>query len=65
MNIDIKGTKIHLSQEPAQNVDGAILVLIAEAKEYHVIDVKRYQKRYDLPEGVTKKDIAALYLRVM
>ena len=29
------------------------------------LDVKRGQKEYDLPEGVAKKDIEALYLRVL
>lgn len=29
------------------------------------IDVHKGQKKYDLPEGVAKKDIEALYLRVL
>jgi hypothetical protein len=63
MKVSIKNKKIILSEDPRQGVDGALLVMTVEDNK--MIDVKKGQKKYDLPEGITKKDIEALYLRIL
>jgi hypothetical protein len=63
MKVTIKGTKIILSEDPRQDVYGALLIMTVEDNK--MIDVKKGQKEYDLPEGITKKDIEALYLRIL
>jgi len=96
MKVNVKGTKIILSETPVRDVIGAffliykryfpefkkikpknytgkIPILGEETKnietkqviEEVTIDVHKGQKEYDLPEGVAKKDIEALYLRVL
>lgn len=66
MKVAIKGRKIVLSNVPGQNVAGAFLIISSklEGKEI-ILDAKRGQKEYWLPEGVDKKDVEALYLRVL
>lgn len=84
MKVEIKGTKIILSETPRQDVAGA-LFLIYQLKEHKqssvillnkkgktksnvhqsFIDVCKGQKEYNLPKGVVKKDIEALYLRIL
>jgi len=38
---------------------------VKEIVEEKLFDVHKGQKEYDLPKGVAKKDIEALYLRVL
>ena len=66
MKIIIKGRKIILSNAPGQDVAGAFLIISSKIDGNEVIfDAKRGQKEYWLPEGVDKKDVEALYLRVL
>lgn len=71
MKVIIKGTKIILSETPIRDVVGAFFLIYKQkvGKEVKIedvtIDVHKGQKEYNLPEGVTKKDIEALYLRVL
>lgn len=65
MNVKVKGNKIIFSNEPRQDVSGALLIISMKLDEHKTIDVIKGQTEYDLPEGVTKKDIEALYLRVL
>jgi len=38
---------------------------VKQVIEQVILDVHKGQKEYDLPKGVVKKDIEALYLRVL
>lgn len=66
MKIVIKGRKIILSNAPGQDVVGAFLIISSKIDGNEVIlDAKRGQKEYWLPDGVDKKDVEALYLRII
>jgi len=67
MKVEIKNNKIVLSNNPAQNVPGALYIIYKQKEkvEETLIDVKRGCKEYELPKGVDKKDIESLYLRVL
>lgn len=58
---------IYNLKEPKQNS----VMLLNKKEEFKqsvhqtFLDVKKGQKEYNLPEGVFKKDIEALYLRVI
>jgi hypothetical protein len=89
MKVNVKGTKIILSESPVRDIVGAFFLIykreIKEEKKPKIytgrddsstistkqsiedvtLDVYKGQKEYDLPEGVAKKDIEALYLRVL
>ena len=65
MKVIVKGTKIILSDSPRQDVAGAFLIISPKLDDYSITDVHKGQKKYDLPEKVDKKDIEALYLRVL
>lgn len=66
MQVSIKGKNILLSETPIRDVDGALLFISPKMEgNMEIIDVKKGQKSYKLPKGVNKKDIDALYLRVL
>lgn len=66
MKIIIKGRKIILSNAPVRDVVGAFLIISSKIDGNEVIfDAKAGQKEYWLPDGVDKKDVEALYLRVL
>ena len=65
MKVSIKGKKIVLSDVPNKDVAGAFLIMSTKASEAIITDAHKGQKQYDLPEGVSKEDIEALYLRVL
>jgi hypothetical protein len=67
MKVGIKGTKIVMSHTPTQDVPGAFFLIYKYKDKINdkTIDVKKGQKHYDLPDGIVKKDIEALYLRVL
>ena len=65
MKVSVKGKKIILSDTPRQDVVGAFLIISAKLDDYSITDVKKGQKEYKLPKEVNKKDIEALYLRVL
>ena len=66
MKVIIKGKKIILSNTPTQDVAGAFLIISSKLEGNEVIlDAHKGQKEYRLPEEVDKKDVEALYLRVI
>jgi len=65
MKVEIKDNKIILSNTPLQDVAGAFLIISKKLDGTPMIDVHKGQKEYDLPKDVVKKDIEALYLRVL
>jgi len=65
MKVTIKGGNIVLSNTPAKDVAGAFLIISSKLDDYFITDAHKGQKEYKLPEGVTKKDVEALYLRVL
>lgn len=66
MRVDIKGKNIVLSETPIRDVLGALLFLSPKLKgNMEIMDVKKGQKTYKLPDDVEKKDVDALYLRVL
>lgn len=64
MKVELKINKIIMSEVPQANVPGALIVLDKQMKSYF-IDVIKEKKTYRLPTGMTDKDIASIYLRII
>ena len=64
MKVELKKTKISLSEVPKVNVPGALLI-IGKNFEPVYTDVIEGKQTYRLPNGLTDKDIASIYLRIM
>jgi hypothetical protein len=66
MNVRLKGNKLILSEAPKRDVAGAFLILSTKLEHFEVIfDATTGQKEYELPNELTRKDIEAVYLRVL
>lgn len=66
MNISVKGTNILLSEPPRQDIKDAIIVVSSlDDNPTYKTDIVKGKKKYDLPEGVTKNNMLALYLRIL
>lgn len=66
MKVRLKGNKIALSEAPKQDVPGAFLILSPKLNDLqYILDAKKGQTKYDIPESLTRKDIEAVYLRVI
>lgn len=64
MKFTLKRNKISLSEAPQANVPGALLILNKKLKS-SFIDVVKEKVTYHLPDGLSSKDIASIYLRIM
>jgi hypothetical protein len=64
MKVELKTNKITLSEVPVNDVPGALIVLDKKLKSTF-IDVTKDKQTYRLPNGMTIKDIASVYLRIL
>lgn len=64
MKFELKKNKITFSEAPQVDVPGALLILNKELKS-SFIDVVKEKVTYRFPDGLTSKDIASIYLRIM
>jgi len=71
MKVTVNGNRIVLTQPPVHDVAGAFFLIFnrqtkdKEVAESIVIDAQKGRVEYKLPKGVNKKDVEALYLRVL
>lgn len=64
MTIKLIGDKLVLSEAPARDIEGALIV-IDKIGRFKYVDVKRLEKEYTLPDQNTSEDIDMVYLRVI
>lgn len=66
MKVRLKGDKLLLSEAPVRDVKGAFLILSCKPEATEIMmDAVKGQKEYEVENGVTRKDIEAVYLRVL
>jgi hypothetical protein len=63
MNVRLKGNKLILSEAPARDVEGAFLILTPSNEV--MMNATKGQKEYEIEGDLTRKNIEAVYLRVL
>jgi len=63
MKVELKRYEILLSEPPKNSIPGGILVIDNKLKSF-LVDVVADKEVYPLPESMSDKDVASIYLRI-